>query len=104
MLEVEALRLMLLGLLVLPALAAVVVALLGPGRGSAIRWISLAAVLAELVLAVVVAAGFAALHAEHAAALDRAKENSSAGKPAVPTFKPEIVPGATAKDRHRTDW
>jgi NADH-quinone oxidoreductase subunit M len=52
---------LLLLLLFLPAVAAVVVALLGPRRAEAIRWVSLAAALVSLGLATAVAVEFARL-------------------------------------------
>jgi NADH-quinone oxidoreductase subunit M len=86
--SLDLLRVLLIVLLALPAAAAVVVALLGPERGRAIRWLSLAAVLADLVLAGILVAGFMAL-ARPASHL---------------TFAPEIVPGADPNDQHATTW
>jgi len=42
-------------LLAIPAAAAVVVALLGPREGSSIRWISMAATTATLVISILIA-------------------------------------------------
>jgi NADH-quinone oxidoreductase subunit M len=50
---------LLLLLLVLPLATAVLVALLGPGRAAAVRWISLASVLASLLLATILSIQFA---------------------------------------------
>ena len=55
-------------LLALPAAAAAVVALLGPRRGTAIRWISFAASVATLALAAVLAVGLWRLERDAAAA------------------------------------
>ena len=75
----------LVGLLVVPAAAALVAALLGPKRGAAIRWLSLGAVLALLVLAVVVTAGFIQLR-EHAA--EPPGHGKAPAAPVVKTFQP----------------
>jgi NADH-quinone oxidoreductase subunit M len=82
-------------LLALPAAAAVVIALLGPGRGRAIRWISLAATVAMLVFAVILTAGFLEIRKQHP--LKTSGET-------VATFRPEIVPGATEQAPHQTTW
>jgi NADH-quinone oxidoreductase subunit M len=93
--SLDLLRTLLVLLLALPAVGAVVVALLGPRRLHAIRRISLAVAVADLVIAAVLAAGFAEIRAADPAKWARGE---------VPTFRPEIVPGATDKDRHRTTW
>jgi NADH-quinone oxidoreductase subunit M len=80
----DLLRVLLVVMLALPAAAAAFAALLGPRRPDAVRWLSLVAVLADLVLAVVVIVGFVSL--------DRPTPG--------PTFHPEIVPGA---DANRSD-
>src|SRR5437762_255853 len=90
----DLLRTLLVALLAVPAAAAVVAALLGAGRGEVVRWVSLAATVVSLVLAVVVAAGFVNVRAEQGEPLaDRS-----------PTFSPDLVPGAAAGDPHRTTW
>jgi NADH-quinone oxidoreductase subunit M len=96
-LPLDTLRTLLVLLLALPAAAAIVVALLGPRRLAALRWISLAVTVADLLIAALLAAGFAEIRA---AEPQRATER-------VPTFRPEIVPGAaadTGAERHRTTW
>ncbi len=71
-------QLCLLGLLVVPLAAAVVVALLGPNRGDMIRRLALAATVLTLVLAVLVTQAF----------VTRERPASS-----TLTFQPEFVPG-----------
>jgi NADH-quinone oxidoreductase subunit M len=93
-LPLDTLRALLVLLLALPVAAAIVVALLGPRRLPAIRWISLAVTVADLVIAALLAIGFVEI---------RADAPPQAAEP-VPTFRPEIVPGATAADPHRTTW
>jgi NADH-quinone oxidoreductase subunit M len=90
---VDLMRVLLLGLLVVPAVAAVVVALLGARRLDAIRWVSLGATLATAVVAAVLAVHFAQLRA-------RAEEPAA---PQRPAFRPEIVPGDPG-DTHATAW
>src|SRR5689334_14390698 len=87
----ETLRVLLVAMLVVPLAAAVVAGLLGPRRGAAIRWVSLAATLASLVLALVLAVNFA----------DR--QARAAGEPPPATFRPEFVPGDPG-DTHGTTW
>jgi NADH-quinone oxidoreductase subunit M len=104
--NVDLLRVLLVCLLAVPSIAAVVVALLGPRRSNAIRWISLGAMLFNLLLAIVLAAGLVSLRSRPA---DEKKTTASTatGDASVPTFKPEIVPGAaenTGGARHRTTW
>jgi NADH-quinone oxidoreductase subunit M len=82
----------LVALLVVPAAAAGGVFLLGPQRGSAIRWLSLAAVLLNLLLAGALTAGFLAQERERPAAA------------AALTFQPEFVPGADPAAPHATRW
>src|SRR5262249_42478947 len=93
-LPLDTLRALLVVLLALPVAAAIVVALLGPRRLPAIRWISLAVTVADLVIAGLLAAGFVEI---------RANTPPRAAGP-VPTFRPEIVPGATDANPHRTTW
>ena len=56
---------LLLLLLALPMATAIVAALLGPGRAAAVRWISLASVLASLLLAAIISIQFAVERAEN---------------------------------------
>src|SRR5438270_10847974 len=94
-------------LLALPLACAVVVALLGPRQGPAIRGISLACTTVCLVLAVIVSVHFAGL------AGARAQHLRGEGL----TFQPEMVPGdpgaweegadgtpVRVGDKHATDW
>jgi NADH-quinone oxidoreductase subunit M len=124
------LRFLLILLLAVPAVAAVVVALLGHGRAQAIRLVSLAAVVLDLLLAVALTIGFinarpSASEADDVEALargladwrnqfhrnapdkrqpkDSRAEHNIPPKP-IATFAPEIVPGADAKDPHKTTW
>jgi NADH-quinone oxidoreductase subunit M len=92
-LPLDTLRALMVVLLALPVAAAIVVALLGPRRLPAIRWISLAVTVADLVIASLLTIGFVEIRS---AAPERAAE-------AVPSFHPEIVPGANT-DPHRTTW
>jgi len=80
----DLLRVLLVVMLALPAAAAALAALLGPSRPDAVRGLSLVAVLADLVLAVILVVGFVSL--------DRPAPGA--------TFHPEIVPGA---DANRSD-
>jgi NADH-quinone oxidoreductase subunit M len=93
-LPLDLLRALLVLLLALPAAGAIVVALLGPRRLSAIRWVSLLVAVADLAIAVTLAIGVVEIRSD---AKPRPTEP-------VPTFRPEIVPGAAAGDRHRTTW
>lgn len=83
--------LILLKFLFLPLLAGVVIALLGPQRRAAIRWIALAATVVNLVIAGILVAEFTDIRA-------------SAEPIPHSTFVPEIVPGATAELPHATTW
>jgi NADH-quinone oxidoreductase subunit M len=87
----ETLRVLLVVMLVIPLAAAVVAGLLGPRRRDAIRWVSLAATLASLVLALILAVNFA----------DR--QARAAGEPRPTTFQPEFVPGDPG-ETHGTTW
>src|SRR6516165_843495 len=97
MLSDALLRVLLLCLLALPAAAAAVVGLLGPRRLAPIRWLSLAASVGTLVLALVLAWQLCVRRAE-----------SAAPRPAgmFTTFYPEFVPGAPGEsgNRHATSW
>jgi NADH-quinone oxidoreductase subunit M len=85
----DALRVLLILLLALPAVAAIVVALLGPGRAALIRQICLGVTLADVAITAALIAGFASARAD-------VRE--------LTTFRPEIVPGAAATDPHHTTW
>ncbi len=71
---------LLLYLLALPLVTAIVVALLGPGRAQAVRWISLASTLASLLLAVILTLQFATPRVE----------GEATGK-GMRTFQPEMA-------------
>lgn len=75
------LQLCLLGLLVVPLAAAILVAALGPKRGDLIRQLSLAATLVTLALTAVVVNDFMELRERPATS--------------TPTFQPEMVPNGT---------
>jgi NADH-quinone oxidoreductase subunit M len=85
----DLLRVLVVVLLALPATAAVVAALLGPRRGQAVRWISLAAVVTDLVVAAILVISFAAMQREESRWV---------------TFRPELVPGADPEQPHATTW
>jgi NADH-quinone oxidoreductase subunit M len=91
----------LLLLLVLPAVAAIIVAALGPRRREAIRWISLAATAVSLLLSLIVAANFA----------DQQRSREENHQPTgVRTFDPQFrtefvllnLPGAYEDQKART--
>jgi NADH-quinone oxidoreductase subunit M len=96
-------RLSLLLLLIVPALAAILIALLGSERQKAIRWVSLGATLVDLVLALFLARSFMSL------CFDRDQADLKAPEHAA-RFVPEIVPGAdpdaksTDLEAHQTTW
>jgi NADH-quinone oxidoreductase subunit M len=79
-----------LGVLLVPFLAAVVVWCLGPARGPAVRTVSVVASVLTLVLALYLAGSFMSL--------ERAAAEKSA------TFVPEFVPGSTDASPHQTTW
>jgi NADH-quinone oxidoreductase subunit M len=79
-------RVLLPTLLVLPVLAAIVVAALGPRRGKAIRWISLGTALLGLLLAALLAVDFVRLRQ----AKNGAGELEPARASVPPTFEPEL--------------
>ncbi len=83
-------RVLLLVMLALPLAAAVVSALLGPRRGKAIRWLCLAASVAGVVLALVLAVGFAGYRQGNPLDVNG-------------TFQPEFVPGDPGRT-HATTW
>jgi NADH-quinone oxidoreductase subunit M len=76
-------------LLAVPLVASVVVALLGAQRADAVRWLSLAATVFCLAVAVAVAVQVYPVLATH----------DPAG-----TFQPEMVPGSTPENPHATTW
>src|SRR5262245_13209631 len=80
---------LLLLLLIIPVAAAIAAAALGPRRLDALRWLSLAATLAGLALALVVAVNFAGLPP---------REGSRT------TFQPVFVPGAPTPESSQTTW
>jgi NADH-quinone oxidoreductase subunit M len=82
-----------LGLLVIPFAAALVVAVMGPKRGPQIRWIALTAVALDLLLAIFLTVTFHEV---------RARSNESPAK--AGTYLPELVPGSTAEHPHETTW
>ena len=82
-----------LGLLIVPAVGAVVAAAMGPRRTEAVRWLSVGVAVAVLLFAAVLAVRFAAL--------ERPGPPADIRTPL--TFTPEFVVGATADDRHATD-
>src|SRR5262245_22204001 len=83
-------QLAVLGVLLVPFLAAVVVGICGPQRGPAIRAVSAGASVVTILLALFLAVQFRNL--------DRTKADSSA------TFVPEFVPGSTAEKPNDTTW
>jgi NADH-quinone oxidoreductase subunit M len=82
----DALRVLVILLLAVPAAGATLVALLGSRQVGAIRWTGLGTTLVSLVIAVVIAVNFAELRYRQDAA--------PATSAAAPTFTPEYVPGA----------
>jgi NADH-quinone oxidoreductase subunit M len=103
-LDLDLLRALLVLLLALPAAGAVIVALLGPRRLPAIRWVSLGITLADLAIAVLLTIGFVEIRAHVAS-----KEKQDIKAAPTGTFRPEIVPGAPGdnplkEDAHRTTW
>lgn len=95
----DLLRNLLVLLLVLPAVAAVIVALLGPRRAEAVRWVSFVASVATLGLAVLLAGHLWRL--EHDAGPPPPSGNLGLK---LPTFRPQFVPGATESNPHATTW
>lgn len=84
---------MVIGLVAIPFAAALIVAALGPKRAPMIRWVSLGATLAGLMLAALVALQFRAARADR-----------PVSKEPAATYRPELVPGADAKNPHATTW
>src|SRR5689334_12426866 len=92
--DTDFLRGLLVALLVLPAAAAGVVALMGQQRAAAVRWVSLLTTLICLLFAGIVATSFA-------------NQRMAEGNKTIPTsFRPDFVPGAGAdpKHAHETTW
>ncbi len=99
--QLESLRFLIVSLPAVPAAAAVVVALLGSGRATAVRYVSLGATLFGLVAAAILALTLVSYERSH---------------PGAGTFHPEFVPGAPAttaaevgkdgkhENRHATTW
>jgi NADH-quinone oxidoreductase subunit M len=85
--QIEAAPILLMILMAVPVVAAVVVALLGPGRAETVRRVSLVATLLAAALTVAVAAFFV---------------TQPRGK--LVTFQPEFVPGATEAHPNQTTW
>ena len=83
-------QLSVLGVLLVPLIAAVVVWCLGPARGPAIRLVSVLASLLTIALALYLAGAFMSL--------DRTEAAQSS------TFVPEFVPGATEANPHQSTW
>src|SRR5438046_2370547 len=77
--------------LVIPFVAALVVAALGPRRLEAIRWISLAATLLSLLCAILLAVQFVG-------------DPPDSGSRSTSTFQPVFVPGADPANPHATTW
>src|SRR4051794_9579774 len=79
-----------LALLLLPLAAAVLVWVLGPKRGDAVRTVSALTSVVMLLLALVLMGNYLEL--------DRPPPAER------PTFAPAFVPGSSAGDPHRTSW
>ncbi|MBY0525803.1 MAG: NADH-quinone oxidoreductase subunit M [Gemmataceae bacterium] len=85
-------RLELLIILALPLVAGIVVGLMGPQRGRAIRWIAAATTAATLLLTLHVAAQFMRFNTPRAAQAEKRVD--------TPTFRPLFVPGAPGVTLH----
>lgn len=92
-------RLEILGLLVIPLVGAIVVALLGAQRGNAVRWVSLGIAAVSLCLTLSLAARLMQMTQARDAATEPARLRA-----VVPTFRPEFVPGSQPQDPHGTTW
>src|SRR5579864_3202947 len=90
----ESLRVLLLCILAIPAIAAAIVAALGPRVLPAIRWISLVAVLVNLILTIILGANAADLLQKRPESLTK------------PAFQPICVPGdpGSQSETHATQW
>jgi NADH-quinone oxidoreductase subunit M len=93
MVEMDVYAAMVIGLIAIPFAAAILAAALGPARANFIRWLSVGATLAGLVLAIVVTLRFTGIRAER----PTPKETAA-------TYRPELVPGAEASAPHATTW
>src|SRR5689334_14606433 len=95
----ENMPLLLLVVLALPVVAAVVVAALGPRNRDAVRWVSLAAVLLNVLLT-----GVLAVRAAPILAARNSESTNILLKPnQITTFEPIWVPGDPG-GTHRTTW
>jgi NADH-quinone oxidoreductase subunit M len=94
----DANRLMLIAMLAVPAVAAVVVALLGNRRAAAIRWLCLAVTVLNLVMA------FAIMFDYLGGGIRGVTPTAAQPRDKVATFQPEMVPGADPANRHKTTW
>jgi NADH-quinone oxidoreductase subunit M len=83
-------------LLLTPLVGAVIVALLGPGRGDSIRRISLAATVVALFLSILVAYDYVEVA--------QRQRSAPASTATTPTFAPELVPGSDSSHPHQTTW
>jgi NADH-quinone oxidoreductase subunit M len=83
------LRFLLIVLLLLPAVAAIVVAALGAGKAPLIRRVCLGVTIADAAIAILLAMGLVSARRD---------------MEALATFQPEIVPGAAAGMPHQTTW
>ncbi len=97
------LRLLVILLIALPAVAAVVAVLLGPGRTALIRQVCLGATIADAVIALVLALGFIGVRSDVKVRPLNGQDRVFVGAQLRPdlgeskeltTFRPEIVPGA----------
>src|SRR5947209_1638283 len=106
--SMDALRLLVILLLAVPAVAAVVAAALGPGRAALIRQICLGATIADAVIALALAVGLVGARSDVEVRSVNGRDQVVArrGDQVEPftTFRPEIVPGATAAAPHKTTW
>ena len=94
-------QLAVLGVLLVPLIAAVVVWLLGPNRGPTIRAVSVAASVLTIALALFLAVRFV----QETTRTD--EDGHRVGRPDArrsATFVPEFVPGSTAERPHDTTW
>jgi NADH-quinone oxidoreductase subunit M len=100
--EIGQLRTMMVCLLALPVGTAALVALLGSRWARTVRWLALAATIGCLILASILAIGLVQIQESRA---DLVAPKASLSTP-VPTFEPEIVPGALddSAKRHQTTW
>src|SRR4051794_31272680 len=88
-------QLAVLGVLLVPLLAAVIVWVLGPGRGPAVRGVAVAASVLTLALALFLAVRFS---------VEVNRADGRADARTTTTFVPEFVPGSTQDRPHETTW